>query len=113
MAAFFGGCASLTGAAIAGAFEARLAPALVAAAPWLLLAVLMWAGVVWPDLRGRRRHGGLVALAVGAMWVAAVSLTAGGVVAFLGGVTIASFGSRLILRPPSGGGSAATMDAQT
>src|SRR2546421_4688579 len=70
MTAFFGGCACLTAAAIAGAFEARLAPALVAAAPWLVGAAVMWAGVVWPDLRGLSRRGPR-ALAVGAAWVVA------------------------------------------
>jgi hypothetical protein len=110
MAAFFGGCASLTGAAIAGAFESRLGPGLAAAAPWLVLATAMWAGVAWPDLRGRSRRG-LVAIAVAAMWVAAVSLAAAGVVAFLTGVGVAFAASRALLRRGSGGVSAATMDA--
>jgi hypothetical protein len=112
MAAFFGGCSALTGAAIAGAFESRLGPGLAAASPWLVLAVLMWGGVVWPDLRGRRRRG-LVALGVGAMWVAAVSFAAAGVVAFLVAVGLAFVGSLALLRREPGGASAATMDAQT
>jgi hypothetical protein len=112
MAAFFGGCACLTAAAIAGAFEPRLAPALVAAGPWLVGAAAMWAGVVWPDLRGLSRRG-LRALAVGAMWVVAVSLAAAGVVAFLCGVAVALVCSRALLRGRSTAGCAATMDAQT
>jgi hypothetical protein len=112
MVAFFGGCAFLTCAAIAGAFEAQPGAALLAALPWLVAATLSWAGVVWPDLRGRA-HRGLVALAVGASWVAAVSFAAAGVVAFLVGVGLAFGASRVLLRGVAEEASAATMDAQT
>jgi cytochrome c oxidase assembly factor CtaG len=112
MTAFFGGCSALTAAAIAGGFETRLWPGLLAAAPWLALAALMWAGVVWPDLGGRPWRG-LRALAAGALWVGAVSLAAAGVVAFLTGVALAFACSRPLLRARSEPGPAATMDAQT
>lgn len=100
MACFFGGLACLAMAAIAWF------------APWLLLAAGMWAGVVWPDLRGRR-HRAAASLVVGALWVVAVALSAAGVVAFLAGVAVAFAGSWPLLRRPSEERSAATMDAQT